>query len=107
MEQQQLMRSCCSQGEGFRYTKRITATLANGTIHFTKESQVVVFCQMWVHSFQHVYHDLSSVLELPLESANACQHGTCLCDHVILQHPVLKEANNRTCILLHTLNLKI
>jgi hypothetical protein len=40
MGQQQLMWSCCSQGEGFRYTKRITATLANGTISFTKESQL-------------------------------------------------------------------
>lgn len=66
-----------------------------------------VICHIWGHSLQCVYHDLLSFLELPLESANACQHGTCLCDHVILQHPVLKEANNRTCILLHTLNLKI
>jgi hypothetical protein len=40
MEYESWMLSCCSQGEGFRYIKRITATLANGTIAFAKESQL-------------------------------------------------------------------
>ncbi len=43
-----------------------------------------VICHIWGHSLQCVYHDLLSFLELPLESANACQHGTCLCDHFTL-----------------------